>query len=153
MEYQQAGELDRVIRTPHAPGRRKSTIVRFLEKVDTQPDGCWEWRGRREDHGYGWFRHPDTKYAHRAAYILLVGPIPEGLTIDHLCENRGCVNPDHLEAVTTATNLARGGGRWSECDRLHPDTPTRLTRKVSGRTHCLECHRIREKNRRDRTKV
>lgn len=84
---------------------------RFWEKVEKRgPDECWEWGGTVAD-GYGRFREggfgSSPVRAHRVAYKLLVGPIPEGLVLDHLCENRGCVNPAHLEPVTNRENLRR----------------------------------------------
>lgn len=79
----------------------------FWDKV--QPTGfCWEWTAYRDRKGYG-RSHLDGKSmaAHRVAYTLLVGPIPAGLTLDHLCRNKGCVNPDHLEPVTVGENSIR----------------------------------------------
>jgi len=77
---------------------------RFWAKVDRRAEGeCWEWHGWRNAKGYGMFR-PDWKgnarRVHRLAYELLVGSIPPGLALDHLCRNRACVNPSHLEPVT-----------------------------------------------------
>jgi hypothetical protein len=70
--------------------------------------GCWEWVGRRNDGGYGVACGvPDEPLAHRAVWTLLVGPIPHGIQLDHLCRLRCCVNPTHLEEVTGAENLAR----------------------------------------------
>lgn len=85
---------------------------RFWAKVDKDAD-CWEWRGSRNHKGYGLARRRDGKgiQAHRLAYELTVGPIPEGLEIDHLCVNRGCVNPSHLEPVTHTENIRRGYAR------------------------------------------
>lgn len=64
---------------------------------------CWEWTGQK-DSGYGRY---SGRPAHRVTYEVLVGPIPDGLTLDHLCRNKGCVNPDHLEPVTSSENTRR----------------------------------------------
>jgi len=83
--------------------------ARFWSKVDAEGD-CWEWTGARSDKGYGHMRRADTIVAaHRFAWELLVGPIPDGLEIDHLCRKRKCVNPDHLEPVTHSENMRRAG--------------------------------------------
>ena len=104
------------------PASRPAT-ERFWEKVDKNgPNGCWVWLASLGSTGYGQFE-VDYKplKAHRFAYILLVGPIPDGLELDHLCRNRPCVNPDHLEAVSHADNVQRGVG---------PSVENRL------KTHC-----------------
>jgi len=103
---------------------------RFWEKVDLrQPAGCWEMTGARCPLGYQYFYfNGRIGRAHRYSYRLLVGPIPEGLVLDHLCRNPPCVNPSHLEAVTTGENTRRGylsqnGQRNREkthCKRAHP---------------------------------
>jgi hypothetical protein len=79
-----------------------SDINRFLAKVD-KADECWLWTARKNYKGYGMFRLGSrVPYAHRVAYEHYVGPIPEGLQLDHICRVRHCVNPDHLEPVTNA---------------------------------------------------
>lgn len=82
---------------------------RWWSKIDVSGD-CWEWTPPVGNHGYGEFARQGerrTVLAHRYAYELLVGPIPDGLEIDHLCRNKACVNPDHLEPVTKSENARR----------------------------------------------
>lgn len=90
---------------------RASEEDRFWVKIDAQ-DGasCWRWLGAKSHDGYARFRTSDSRtiIAHRMAYEMCVGPIPEGLTLDHLCRNRLCMNPLHLEPVTRRENLLRG---------------------------------------------
>jgi len=84
--------------------------VRFWRNV-TRTSGCWIWHGYKHSQGYGRLRVGGRKVlAHRFAYELLIGPIPEGTTLDHLCENPACVNPAHLEPVTQGENMRR----WRE---------------------------------------
>jgi hypothetical protein len=88
----------------------QSIVQRFTENyIPVTESGCWLWVGALTSQGYGQMRgmnHRVTR-AHRVAYELFKGPIPEGLYIDHLCRVRCCVNPDHLEAVTQFVNMAR----------------------------------------------
>lgn len=90
---------------------------RFWRKVDMNPHHCWDFEGAKNQDGYGIFRGPDGKNvrAHRFAYSLLVGEIPAGLELDHLCKNRSCVCPGHLEAVTRLVNVRRSdvGKHWA----------------------------------------
>ena len=108
-------------------------VHRFWSKVDRRStDECWPWLASQNGMGYGQFRVGSLRdgsrrlvLAHRTAYELLVGPIPEGLTLDHLCRNPQCVNPAHLEHVTNAENIHRGEGglfnaRKTHCQQGHP---------------------------------
>jgi hypothetical protein len=83
----------------------------LFARVDTHlaPHRCWDWTGSLNGDGYGKTYVDGTLLlVHRFAYELLVGPIPEGMTLDHLCRNRACLRPSHLEPVTVAENLRRG---------------------------------------------
>lgn len=87
------------------------TLNERLDKYHVKaPNGCWEWIGGKT-HGYGMVRSSPTTtvQAHRASYERHIGPIPEGLHVDHLCANRACINPAHLEPVTMQENIKRGG--------------------------------------------
>lgn len=130
------GEPMRFLRGHRARLQLRPTDERFWEKVDRRgPDECWEWTGTRKN-GYGRFTVPRSNapgmravYAARFAYEFLVGPIPEGLEIDHLCRNRGCVNPSHLEPVTHRENCRRSfnpagiNARKTHCIHGHEFTP------------------------------
>jgi hypothetical protein len=138
-------------------------VERFWAKVDKNgPNGCWLWTAALTSAapgqaGYGLFteRKPKGVRAHRFAYELLVGPIPEGLQLDHLCRVRHCVNPAHLEPVTQRENILRSpvtppgiNARKTHCKHGHEFTPENTYReKRTNKRHCRECHRIREAER------
>lgn len=87
---------------------RLQDITRFLNKIQHQ-NNCWIWTGAKENNGYGQFNlNQKTRIAHRLSYELFIGDIPNGKELDHLCKNRSCVNPDHLEPVTHKENIRRG---------------------------------------------
>jgi len=118
---------------------------RFWSKVDASGD-CWEYTGYINSDGYGRCHVRDVGHmlVHRLAYELLIGPIPPELCIDHLCRNRRCVNPDHLEAVTPQLNTLRGAtipavhSRKTHCPRGHPYDETN-TMWDHGRRRCRQC--------------
>lgn len=116
--------------------------ARFWSKVE-KTDGCWLWRGGLFRTGYGCFYEVPRpgRLAHRYAYELLVGPVPEGLELDHLCRVRHCVNPAHLEPITHAENMARGiHATKTHCKHGHEFTEanTLLRNGGKGRT-CRAC--------------
>lgn len=117
---------------------------RFWARVDWSGgfDACWPWLGSRQRIGYGVFRNT---VAHRAAYVLSTGPIPLGLELDHLCANRGCVNPGHLEPVSRRENVMRSSSfaatnaRKTHCPKGHPYAGSNLHVAPNGDRRCLTC--------------
>lgn len=132
-----------------------ATLSRFLDKASLT-GACWEWQAYRNADGYGQFRvGTQTCRAHRVSYEHFVGPIPEGLQLDHLCRNRGCVRPSHLEPVTGQENVVRGDGptllqernvATTHCPAGHEYTPEN-THMWSGWRYCRQCRRDRDRER------
>ncbi|MET7616972.1 HNH endonuclease signature motif containing protein [Streptomyces sp. NPDC005408] len=119
---------------------------RFLSCVTDTPAGCWQWTGYLLPNGYARVSvNGERQYAHRAAYEAVNGPIPAGLVIDHLCRNRGCANPDHLEAVTQRINVLRGEShaaaraRQTECVRGHRFDTANTYVARNGTRKCRRC--------------
>lgn len=141
--------------------------TRFWDKCMPEPNsGCWLWTGGHNGDGYGVYRVQTerggvTVRAHQAAYLASHGTVPAGLEIDHLCRVRGCVNPQHLEAVTHAVNMQRSEA--AEATRrmyasmtvcrngIHTLTPQNVRWRFGGtRWQCRECQRAHDRKRRAR---
>lgn len=137
--------------------RKKTALQRFEENICYAGD-CIAWVGMTTRHGYGWVQINHGKkvkrmMAHKFAWELTNGKVPEGLVLDHVCRNKGCVNPAHLEPVTNAENVRRGAKFITHCPRGHEYTPENTYYMKRNRTHrkCRACHRDQEYERR-RTK-
>lgn len=137
--------------------RKYPTLADQMAANAHRPHECWEWRGHLMPNGYGVVtevRRPSaSRLAHRNAYELATGPIPDGSDLDHLCRNRRCFNPSHLEPVTRRENLLRGStgpalnARKTHCKHGHPFTPTNTTYRRNGKRECRQCNRIRCRRR------
>ncbi len=126
----------------------------FWSKVERTGDGCWIWQGALGKDGYGVLKfNGHHTGAHRAAYIMARGPIPDGMQIDHLCRNRLCVRPSHLEVVTCRENLMRGrtiqaaNAAKTHCKQGHPFDADNTKITTRGQRRCRTCHRIQSRRR------
>lgn len=138
----------------------------FFESRVSRTEACWLWTGGKNLHGYGqmWVGQRPTRtkrLAHRVAYELFVGPIPDGLELDHLCRVRGCVNPTHLEPVTGSENQRRGlnpallrarAATIVACPHGHPYDAAN-TAVIGGKRHCRMCRKSRDRERIQRPDV
>ena len=121
---------------------------RFWYKVE-KTNYCWNWKLSLDKDGYGRIKVNRKKIgAHRFSYELIKGEIPEGLQLDHICKNKACVNPDHLEAVTCDENIKRAenqvttiNSRKTHCPKGHPYSGDNLFFVKSGHRGCKTCHR------------
>ena len=141
------------------PKSNMTLAERFWAKVDKtgEGQGCWTWTAACTTGGYGQFNLGGGRkaYVHRLAYEWLVGAIPDGLVIDHLCRNRLCCNPAHLEPVVQRTNVERGRAvlhvdRWQDasatkkrglthCKYGHPFDEANTIQRKAGRRGCRAC--------------
>ena len=131
---------------------RKESLERFMIKVRQGKNGCVFWAASTNVYGYGqfWVDGRMVK-AHRWAYEYFIGPIPPGLQLDHLCRNRNCVNPAHLEPVTCKENLLRGDTlaasqlARTHCPQGHEYAGANLYVQSNGRRQCRTCHADRQR--------
>ncbi len=142
----------------------KPAVDRVMARTRPAEGGCIEFMGARNERGYGVVqlgRGVGTDKVHRVVYRALVGEIPDGMTLDHLCCNPVCVNVEHLEPVTRAENTRRqwAAGRGNagakeraktHCPRGHPYDEAN-TRRSGGRRYCRTCDRERARARKART--
>lgn len=145
------GVYERKVRDP---------FERLCERVVVDlATGCWEWTGQKGPNGYGKIGvgqrskgEKRTIYTHRLAFESVRGQIPEGMDLDHLCRNRGCCNPDHLEPVTRRENTRRGigpallgalNGSKTHCKHGHEFTPENTIIRRTGGRRCRTCERQR----------
>lgn len=143
------------------PSGLDAYVPLFLAKVQ-ESDDCWEWVGFRDRLGYGRYQSwKGENYAHRVSYRIFVGPIPDGMSLDHLCRNRGCVRPDHLEPVLHRVNVLRGDGPTAvnaaktRCVQGHELSGDNLIIRKKGYRECRECgrRRMREYDKRRRSRA
>ena len=134
----------------------ESVKRRFDKKWVPEPNsGCWLWTASDDGKGYGQFggtprpngRADGMRKAYKVGYEIYVGPVPEGLELDHKCRTKMCVNPDHLEPVTHGVNIDRGvwqpaiNKKKTHCDRGHPYTEDNF-KIYKGSRKCMECNKI-----------
>ena len=126
----------------------KADLQRFVSKIVFTQD-CWVWTDK-PDNGYGRFwLNRKSELAHRFAYLIWAGPIPSDKQLDHLCRNRGCVNPEHLEPVSIAENVLRGEGlsaknaRKTHCKMGHELAGNNLHLLKRGGRVCKKCQLVR----------
>ena len=131
----------------------KPALDRWWNHV-VKTETCWIWIGAKSLAGYGRFQSDGhLSLAHRVGYRALVGPIPSGLQLDHLCRTPSCVNPAHLEPVTAKENIRRHHSIQTHCSQGHEFTPANTRSHKRHWRICRQCSRIRELAYRERQKL
>ena len=127
-----------------------SPHYRFWVRVEQGANGCWEWQGSLSSSGYGQVKRGGKHFmCHRIAWEDIKGPIPAGYEVDHLCRNRRCVNPQHLECVSHKENCLRGISPWAKnakkthCPQGHEYVEENIFRYRNKGRECLTCKRQR----------
>lgn len=123
-------------------------VERFFSKAEEDPQtGCWNWLRLTDKKGYGRFQYgtKDQRLAYNVSYGLMIGDIPEGLQLDHLCRNTACINPYHLEPVTGAVNMARAGAAKTHCPSGHSYTQENTVLLPNGTRRCRTCRTISQR--------
>ena len=141
---------------------RKDPSVRFWSKVKKTKE-CWNWTGCKTRNGYGWFRYSPkyngTTNAHRVVFMIIGVEIPDGLTVDHICNNKLCVNPKHLRIVTMRENVLRNGGpsdmnsKKKKCINGHFFSKSNTYIRPDGARSCRICKRETCRRRDKKRKV
>jgi|SRR5690554_866218 len=131
-------DLPGILKDGHENATKAKDFIRAVGKFEIEQEtGCWVWIGAAQSNGYGRFWDGEkSNYAHRVMYELFNGPIQASMDLDHLCRNRRCVNPLHLEQVTRSENLKRGL------------TGENIAAPLRARTHCPQGHEYSEENTR-----
>lgn len=128
----------------------RDPVPRFWSRV-AKTDGCWLWTGAKNGAGYGQISiEGRSTLVHRFSFEMHVGPIQQGMVLDHLCRTPACVNPAHLEEVTVKENTDRGAALITHCPQGHAYTPENTRLRKNGHRGCRQCHRDCEKRRRER---
>ena len=133
-----------------------TTRERLEYHREVDENGCWVWPGAKQPNGYGRITVGGrARFVHRVAYVEFVGPIPDGLVVDHVCRNRACFNPEHLRCCTQGENTlapwsqspAALCARQTACKRGHDFTPENTRITGNGKRQCKTCARARDRAR------
>lgn len=148
----------RIVAKRNRSSYTKNPVVRLLRTVEFDESGCWAWKGTIDHDGYGRVYHLGKKVrAHRLSYELLVGELTPGLVVDHVCRNKACINPDHLELVSQSENVKRSlptskngmtRGKYKKRPTCYRGHFKEWDHQADGYKPCRECQKIRNKERR-----